>query len=36
MISPDETALGIKAIYVRAGLIVLIIILLYLYYPEVI
>jgi len=35
MISPDAANLGIKAVYVWAGLLVPFTILLWLYYPEV-
>jgi len=35
MISPDQADLGVKAIFVWAGLLVPTIILLFLYYPEV-
>lgn len=35
MISPDAGNMGVKAIYVWAGLLVPTVILLYLYYPEV-
>ena len=35
MISPDQANLGVKAIYVWAGLLVPTIVLLFLYYPEV-
>jgi hypothetical protein len=35
MISPDAANLGLKAIYIWAGLLVPTTVLLYLYYPEV-
>jgi SP family general alpha glucoside:H+ symporter-like MFS transporter len=35
MISPDQADLGVKAIFVWAGLLVPTIVLLFLYYPEV-
>ena len=35
MISPDSANLGVKAIYVWAGLLVPVIIILYFFYPEV-